>query len=274
MPEKGRMAEVPLIIRPDRDGEGYTVAVDGWLGEQPRRFLLDTGAAGSAAALDVYTSGFPPAGTRDTGGIFSRRPERLAAAPLIRVGPIGRAPFVLALSEMMPPGCQGVLGMDFLGHFRVDLCWPRHLMTIAEPPTSGPPARHPINFGAAGHPFIEVLVGEPAQALVDTGASITLVDAGGRAAHPTRFTPLGQSQGTAAGGTQAAAAAYGLHHLSLAGHTLAPHLVAAVDLSSLDPSRRVDVLLGATSLMQVDWRLDFPRARWDIAVPSPVGSPS
>ena len=259
------------IRRDDDDPSAALVLVDGWVGERPYPFLLDTGAATTTLKTDSYTVTFPTVGTRASGGVFSRDEEELVRAPPIRVGPLSSE--ALVVSRKASGVLFNLLGMDVLGAYRLEFRFAETSVLVDEPFPAV--VAHPLVTSDAGHPFVPVHWGaREARAVWDAGASLTVGDARFIANHPADFAPAGASMGTDSNGTESPTPVFTMVGATVGGVPLAPHRVAAVDLTGLNGSGPpVHLILGYNSIRQATWLFDFPAARWAVWTDSPSVGP-
>lgn len=156
-------------------------------------FVLDTGAqwtvisAAAAAAL-----GLPPDPARSSAshGLSGRSPGwvRDAVAPSMSVGALRLGAVALHVAEL-PPGIVGVLGLDVIAQYDLDLDMPGLTARLMRAEGcegdfvawARPHGRHPSVGPAGGRMGLPAaLSGRAVRAMVDTGAAASLV--GGEAA--------------------------------------------------------------------------------------------
>lgn len=131
-----------------------------------------------------------------------------------------------------------------------------------------PPAlTHPVHLDERRHVYVDLTWAgdEPARgsAVLDTGASVTVVDRGFAERHPGLLVPAGTSMGTDAGGTTVETPMAVLRGPQVLGARLDDLLVAVVDLAGANATlaRPMDLILGWTALRQADWWVDHPGRR-------------
>lgn len=125
--------------------------------------------------------------------------------------------------------------------------------------------RHPLAIGPSGHPHVTLHWGHvSAYAVLDTGASLTIVDAGFAERHPHLLTPLGPSQGTDAAGLTQAGQIWTLCGPSIEDLDFTSHTAAVVDLGFVNAGGKepVDVIVGYPLLRQATWTLNLPEGTW------------
>jgi predicted aspartyl protease len=261
------MDVVELTIVPDEDDPpGARVLVDGVVDGRPHVFLLDTGAAVTTLAYDSQTANFVVSGTRRAAGVFGQEEEPMVTVPQLEIGSIVRHNLPAARLPRSAAGADSILGLDVLA----DRCWEfRFEAAFAVIHPAGEPLGNelpePLRMDSKRHPYLHVGVGGvSAEALFDTGASVTLVDERLVRQTPESFRPLGQSLGTDVVGSSQETATYRMDGLRLGGAVFPPHKVAALDLSDVNArvERPMDMILGYTTLQLADWIIDFPAGRW------------
>jgi predicted aspartyl protease len=261
------MKNLDLTVVPDEDEPGAAaVMVDGSIGPQPYRFLLDTGAATTTVVFDEVTANFPVTGKKDSSGVFGKSSDDLIKVPMLTVGPISNRDIQIA---RLPPGAKArgnLLGMDVLK----DACWHFDFaagvasrITVSE---SGQERRwEELEMDDKSHPHVRVrLERETFAAVWDTGAGVTVVDASLQEMHPECFRPAGSSSGTDSSGETMETDMWWLQGLTLGGRTFPPHKVASVDLTHVNAQikRPMHLALGFTTLILSEWWMDFSGMRW------------
>lgn len=258
------MIELPLEIEPDQDDPDLalpylTVVLDG----RPRRLLLDTGAAKTTVAA--------PSGriVRDANGAGGRGlfgGSAVVGETEVRIA-LGRCD----LGECtVRTGAEELLGQDVLSRFRCEYDLVQGVLTLDGPP---PTAAHPVRIGVRGHvlleatwPAVPAAAGEAtageatatkATAVFDTGAAMTVVDAGFVDAHSDLFAPDGTSTGTDAAGESRATPMARMSGPTILGSHVAESTVAIVDLRPLQAGEEAfDMILGWPILSQATWIID------------------
>jgi predicted aspartyl protease len=254
--------DVPLVITPDGEHPDLaTVSVDGSVAGRPHRFVLDTGAARSQLVADDLLASYATVGRHATSGVFGRAEQDVVRVPDLTVGTLRHGPLDVVL---VAPGAEvrDLLGMDVLGQhpWRFDFAG-RTLEP--DPPTPG--STLPLHLDDRGHPYVEVVLdGVTAQAVWDTGAEVTVVDARFAEGHRRLFHGDRPSCGTDATGAQREADLMTMAGCVVGGVHLAPSTVAVVDLSALNATLDLpmDLVAGWPLLCQTRWWFDFPGRRW------------
>lgn len=260
------MSSIPLIVISDPDEPGAAeIYVEGSVNSAPRRFLLDTGAARSSVAADAFSETLPTAGEHHSSGTFSHTVDDLVIVDQLTVGPIQRTGFQITRAREHTSARASLIGMDILKdhccHFRFDR---QRLDVDTNPATAGAPFT-PLTLDQKFHPYVTVRLGEvSANAVWDTGASLTVVDLNFIRAHAAHFSAAGHSIGTDANGTQVETAMYLMDAAQIGGRTFPPHRVAAVDLSPVNAAIEIpmDLIVGYNLYSQANWLFDFPNRRW------------
>lgn len=109
-----------------------------------------------------------------------------------------------------------------------------------------------------------------ADAVFDTGASITLIDKSFADTHTELITEAGVTTGTDASGTRLETPLVELAASSILGHTFAPTPAVIVDLSPANATitRPMNLILGWPLLSQVDWIIDHRGGQAEAAINS------
>lgn len=257
-----------IVVRDPDEAEAAEIYVDGAVDGRAYRFLLDTGAAKTSVIADDYTATFEPVGTDDSSGVFTPTRADLITVPSISVGPVARQNFTLARAAAAGPGVKNLIGMDLLKDFCCHFFFDDSRVVVGD---GGHDQRHafqPLLLDQRFHPYLDVEFGDTrASAVWDTGASLTVVDAGFVSRQPAFFAAAGRSTGTDAAGTQVETPLLVMSGAVIGGRAFSPHKVAAVDLSQVNAGIEVpmDMILGYSTLRQANWLLDFPRRRWALS---------
>ncbi|MGA9533742.1 MAG: aspartyl protease family protein [Anaerolineales bacterium] len=262
-----RIAELELIIVPDEAEPGAAaVMVDGSIGSQPYRFLLDTGAATTTVVFDDHTAKLPVTGRKSSSGVFGQSADDLITVPHLTAGPISKRDFQIARLAQGAEARDNLLGMDCLKdagwHFdfgrgkggRIELLEGMQDDSWEE-----------LYMDAKSHPYVEVgLDGTTLDAVWDTGAGVTVVDESLVAQHPTCFHPSGTSSGTDSSGATVETEMWMVEGLTIGGKMFRQHKVATVDLSHVNVGLELpmSLILGFTTLILSPWSMDFPGRRW------------
>jgi len=263
------MHDLALIIKQDEDeAEAAEVFVDGTIGANEYRFLLDTGAARSGVMFDDYTSQLKSIETSRSTGLFATRSEDLVTVPSIRVGPISRRDFTLVRAANHFPGANNLIGMDLLKDWCCHFFFDENRVSV----TTDEELRADLAFqelllDSRFHPYIDVQCGTTvAKAVWDTGASLTIVDMALIESQPSCFQEVGESTGTDSTGAEMSTPMFIVSGMSIDNQVFPPHRVAGVDLSHVNATIevRMDMILGYSTLSRANWLFDFPRKRWAI----------
>jgi hypothetical protein len=263
------MHDLTLIVKQDEDeAEAAEVFVDGTVGANEYRFLLDTGAARSGVMFDYHTSQLKSIERSRSSGLFATSSEDIVTVPSIRVGPISRRDFKLVRAANHFPGAKNLIGMDLLKdwccHFFFDEN--RVSVTANDEPRPGL-AFQELLFDSRFHPYIDVQCDTTkVQAVWDTGASLTIADMALIENLPSCFQKVGESTGTDSTGAEMRTPMFIVSGMSIDNQVFPPHRVAGVDLSHVNATIevRMDMILGYSTLSRANWLFDFPRKRWAI----------
>jgi Aspartyl protease len=257
------MPQIPIIVVPDPDDPGCAdVRVDIEIDGHPYRCELDTGAARTTLVCDAYLAGLPVRGLDVSAGAFSASSQDLVTIPGLTVGPLSTGSLDVARIEP-GSGRSSLLGMDVLGqhccHFRFDAGF---LKLHASP---CPAAGLPLPVDNRGHLYMRLNWGDVSgSGCWDSGAGITLVDAGFRQAHPRLFTETGTTVGTDGSGTQAVTPLCLMAGPVIGGVQFGSSQVAVIDMAPMnqDAESPMDMVVGYPTYRQADWIFDVPARRW------------
>lgn len=261
------MTEIDLIVVPDEDEpEAAEVFVDGAIGGNPYRFLLDTGAAKTSVLADDYLLTFHSAEKDSSSGIFARSSEDMITVPLLEVGRLSKKNFTL-VRDTPSVGKSNLLGMDFLKDFCCHFRFDENRVGIDEVVEESTDFQELI-FDSRFHPYVRVQFEEAsAHAVWDSGASITVVDASFIEKHPTFFQEAGQSTGIDSTGTEVETPMFTMKEIQIGNHFFPPQRVAKVDLRQVNATIEIpmDLILGYSTLSKAHWQFDFPLRKWAIS---------
>ncbi len=264
------MGEFNLIIKPDADeAEAAEIYVDGSVGGRVYRFLLDTGAGKSSVVADEYTATFASAKQHQSSGVFAQHSEDLITVPSIQVGSISRENFTLVRAAPIPGAGErsSLIGMDLLKDFRLHFCFDDARVSVDADDLVPEADLHDLIVDDRFHPYVAVEFGEAsANAVWDTGASLTVVDLNFVKKYPAYFREVGHSTGTDATGAQMETPTFLMAASQIGGQAFAPCRAAGVDLSGVNATLKLpmDLILGYNMLRFANWLFDFPRKKWAI----------
>jgi len=263
------MGDIPLIIQPDPDEpEAAELFVEGLLDGMHYCFLLDTGAAKTRVLWDLYTSTFESLGQHYSSGVFAGSSNDVITVPRIEVGPIAANDFTVIRANGDTQGMTHLIGMDLLQSHRCHFLFDENRLLVDEADQEETEYTfHPLMVDQKFHPYIPLKFGEvTANAVWDTGASITIVDMAYVQAHPDFFHEVSTSTGTDSTGTSMETPMYIMAPALIGDIFFPPHTIAGVDLSQVNAMIEVpmDFILGYSTLRHANWLFDFPRKQWAI----------
>lgn len=261
------MHELELITVPEADEpDTALVYVDGRIGDRPYRFLLDTGAAKSSVVFDDYTATFESSEQEHSSGVFAKHSSDRITVPSLEVGSLAWRDFTLTRAGEPDPRASSIAGMDVLKDFRCHFRFHEQRVLVDDnAPYDG--EFETLLMDARFHPYIEVSMGTAhAQAVWDTGASLTVVNMDFIHAHPEHFEPAGHSFGTDSTGATLETPMYVMAETTIGARTFPQVRVAGVDLSQVNAHIEIpmDMILGYNILSRACWLFDFPRRQWAI----------
>lgn len=263
------MSGFNLIIKQDEDDiEAAEVFVDGTIGADKYRFLLDTGAARTCIAFDDYTSTFACIDKSNSSGVFAKSSDDLITVPSIELGPIVKENFTVGRRAGEGPGVSSLIGMDILKDFCCHFLFDENRVAVdpADISTAGYDLQE-LSYDNKFHPYIDVRFGKLIATTVwDTGAGITVADMNFIKKHPALFEEAGRSYGTDSTGFQMETPMFIMAATIIGNNDFPPHKVAGVDLSQVNSTieKPMDLILGYSTLSKANWLFDFPHKRWAI----------
>lgn len=268
-----------LIIKPDQeDIEAAEVLVDGTIGSNEYRFLLDTGAARTCVRFDDYTSTFESLGKNNSSGVFAKSSDDLITVPNIELGPISKKDLTVVRLPEETQDVRNLIGMDFLKDFCCHFLFDQNQVLIdSDSVTEGNVTFQELFCDSKFHPYVDVEFGDvedgdfeapklTARTVWDTGAGITIADLNFIKKYPGFFEEVGRSQGTDSTGFTMETSTFIMGPTLIGGKEFGPHKVAGVDLSAVNATIEVpmNLILGYSTLSKANWWFDFPGKKWAI----------
>lgn len=264
---------IALIIEPDGDDPDCAeVSLEGTVDGRPVRFILDTGAA----QTQILGEDEPASGSRSfidpderSMGVFSAVGRSALTTVEVAVGPLVIDQLAVRRVATSESG-HNLLGMDVLSQHRCMFSFTDATLAIAE--RSAASGDHQLYLDPRGHAYVGLSWDElTADACWDTGSGITVVDERFFKRHRDLFSEPTSSHGTDVTGTTRETPTFTIAGPTIGGLRFPAHRVAVVDLSHLNATvaRRMDFILGYTTLCQADWLMDFPARRWSVALRVP-----
>lgn len=237
------MLSIPLEVVHDGDDSRFAQAfvelqVDG----RSVRALLDCGAARSAVLARPGLLGVEARadGVGVFGGLVA---DRLARVALVFAGRDLGYVETSVVPAARPGGYEYLVGQDILARFRCEYRLSEGLLVVdGELPEDA----HPVRLDAGGHVHVDVRwpTGEVASAMIDTGASVTVVDERFAAQHPRLFTHEYTSEVTDPSGTVRQTPIACMASIQLLGVELDASPAAIVDLSAANATLEQPIALG------------------------------
>jgi predicted aspartyl protease len=260
------MNKLRLVIIPDDEDPGAFIFVDGSIGNQKYRFLLDTGAASSEINYDSYTMNFEKIGVKTSSGAFSSDTLDIIQVPSIKIGPINQENFKIRRQSETSKGNFNLIGMDLLKNYRCYFRFHSESLLL-NPQIEDDITLLPLLLGPKNHPYVDVSFNEiNIKAVWDTGASITVVDRVFIEDNSHLFQKIGTSIGTDATGASQETPSYLMSSYNIGSHEFPASEVVGVDLSHINSSTEVPMtmILGYTTIQHANWLFDFPARQWVI----------
>jgi hypothetical protein len=169
----------------------------------------------------------------------------------------------------MGAGVVSLIGVDLLRDFRLHFLFDEDRVSVNEgSPMDAAHSSEPLMMDKRDHPYIQVQFGDgQANAVWDSGSSITIADLNFINRQSAFFAEAGHSTGTDATGAQAETAMFMMSSASIGGYLFPPHRVAGVDLSGANATldMPMDLIIGYSTFSKANWWFDFPAKKWMIS---------
>lgn len=264
------MNSFDLLIKQDEDDiEAAEILVDGKIGNNKYRFLLDTGAARTTIQFDDYTSTFNSIGKSSSSGAYGKSIDDLIIVPYVELGPILKKNFTIARMIENNPEKRNLIGMDLLKDFCLHFYFDKNRVFVnpkEEIKIDG--TIQDLFLDNKFHPYINIQLEKKLilKTVWDTGAGITIVDMRIIKKHPNLFREIRPSIGTDSAGIKKESPMFIMTATIIDNMKFAPLKVAGVDLSHLNSTIEVpmDMILGYNTLNKANWLFDFSHKKWAI----------
>lgn len=252
------MIDVPLETVADLDDPRLaqtfiTLKVNG----SPVRALLDTGARRSAL---VYRPGlFVTEAAAETGtGAFGAASQAQRTSASVRLAGRDLGMVECSVVPIGHPGHGDLIGQDVLSQFRCEYRLAEGRLRLDG---DLPDAVTPIHLDAGCHIYLDASwsgVATHANAVFDTGASVTVVDQRFFSARPELFSSTGTSAGTDASGAVVETPLAMMRGPVILQRHLSDSLVAVVNLEAANSTVEwpMDLILGWPIIRQAVWVFD------------------
>ncbi len=258
------MVTLPMVLLPE-PGHPDSVSVygHGVADGQPVLFLIDTGAASSSVPWGV---GQPWEAMRESRGASSAQvPGGRVLVGHLECGPFHVTDLICDQAEQGPP----ILGLDVLGTGPMSIRLADGLIEANVPEPQG--TRLPLGVAPDGRPhwYVDVLLSGTVQAraILDTGASLTVVDRAFVHANPDLVELTGRTDdGTDAAGVSIVAERATLGPCRIGGVDFEASAAVIVDLAGMNAHLAwpIDLIIGVPLLLRGYWHVDPPRALWSV----------
>lgn len=249
------VVDLPIWIEPDADDPDQALPfVDVGIARRTVRALLDSGAGRTTVlpAGDVALDVRPSEGT----GVFGGQGERRVWRTTVDLGNHTVGP--IDLDTRQAGEGRDLVGQDVLSQFR---CEYRFADGVLRLDGTMPADAYPIFLDRGNHVYVALIWPEvTASAVLDTGASISVVDTAFVDTHPDLFVNHGTSGGTDSSGTTMDTAMVQMRGSRILGRSFTSTKAAVVDLGLVNQTveRRMDLIIGWPILSQANWAIDHP----------------
>jgi hypothetical protein len=257
-----------LFLKFDEDDEDSAeILVQGEVQGRPYTFLLDTGTGASALCLDDFTRGFARVGIHESSGIIGNIQDDQITIPNLKLGSVECSSLTVTRLVEESGHRNNLIGMDILKDYCCTFRFDLNRVILGREGVAYPADLNELFLDAKYHPYVPVeLMGTEAQAVWDTGASLSCVDMGFIREHREAFVDAGESEGTDASGNTLETPLFMMEGFSCDGHPFPPHKVVGIDLSYVNSKidHPMTMILGYSTLYKANWLFDFPERKWGI----------
>lgn len=259
---------MPLLSFADDDEpDAVMLCVDGSVGADPLRFLLDTGAATCSVPLTPTTEALHTIAADDGRGVSgSTSGDDLVVLPTLAFGSVSKHE-IRASRFVDHPHRRPLLGMNALSDHRCHFRFRDNALDIDD----HLPELHSIERlerYPGGQPMMTVqLATRTVLACWDTGASLSVVDAGFARSHASLFQIASSTEGIDSAGVSVPGIRARMAECIIGGVKFAESACVIVDLEPVnaDLATRMVMILGVPLLRQANWYFDFPSAQWGVS---------
>ena len=204
--------------------------------------LFDTGAATSQLPESDLTKSLVPCQTKEGHGVLGSKTQDSVVVGELCVGEIRANQLQVTLDDSV-----GILGNDVLKHYAFTLDTQKDEIELIEPFTSG----IKCTVGQRGHLYVEMGIGQkPCMALIDTGASCSLMDESFCKEMFGRVTAAKTETGEDWTGATFETPMITMDALSIGTVRFPPHEFALLDFGQIFPFMEYPIaaIIGATTL--------------------------
>lgn len=247
------VVDVVMWIKTDADDPGQALPfVDVVVAGRTIRALLDSGAGRTTVTPDddAIIDVAPPEGT----GVFGGQSERRVWRTTIELGHRSVGP--IDVDTCAAGEGRDLIGQDVLSAFRCEYRFADGLLRLDG---AMPTETSPIFLDRGAHIYLDLVWPDvTASAVFDSGASVSVVDAGFAEAHPHLFVGQGVSQGTDSTGSTFDTPMLAMSGPRILGRAFSSTTTAVIDLDLVNRSlqRRMDLIIGWPILRQANWAID------------------
>lgn len=259
------MHEFPLLIKYDDDSkESAEVWVDGYINGIGSKFILDTGCAVTAFMFNEALENLPVIGEEESLGAIGKIKSDIMMIDSLEIGPLLKNNINVSIGKKGELD-RNLLGMNFLKDYCLHFLFDQKKVCILE---SHQYEKYDLFMDKGSIPYVDVgFENIVASAVWDSGASVTLVDKNFLENNQSLFKEVGISSGIDFTGAKSTTPIFTMNSTSIGNNAFPSHQVVVIDLSHINAKveRRVDMILGYTTLSKANWIFDFQKRKWSIS---------
>lgn len=240
--------------------------IDGQVDGSSQRFILDTGCSRTSLYFSDFSAKYTSLGSRQYSSAFGPAMSDFIKVSQISSGPIQHSDIIIARTAS-GGNDKNLFGMDLLKNSILHFL-PRQKKVEFLSNSSFITHSQNLYLDSGSIPIIELDINNKAAIAVwDTGAGITIVDQKFLIQNSDLFFSCGQTQGTDSAGHSFETEIYLMKSIKIGDYFFPEHRVVPIDLNHLNPhtGRRIDFILGYSTLRHANWLIDFPAKKWQIS---------
>lgn len=242
--------------------------IDGQVDDSSQRFILDTGCSRTSLYYSDFSAKYTSLGSRQYSSAFGSAMSDFIKVSHIGCGPIQHTDITIARTAL-GGNDKNLFGMDLLNNSILHFLPQQKEIEILSN-SSFVTHSHNLYLDSGSIPFIELDINnKTAIAVWDTGAGITIVDQKFLIQNSNLFLSCGKTQGSDSAGHSFETEIYLMKSIKIGDYFFPEHRVVPIDLNHLilQTGRRIDFILGYSTLRHANWLIDFPARKWQITQP-------